>query len=372
MPKLNLMLSTCGTSILTNGEVDADTRKLLTKHANAKTAEEIRLDERQIIETHLAERERNFLATSLADAPKSSAELAGIIAYYRGQLSDAARDAHYLLATDTWLGGRTAQLTADWLQKNGVANTQIYPHPDLQTADWRLFSSSLTDLVKWCDETLRPCRDNYNTVFNLSGGFKSETGFLQVLGMFYADETVYIFERSAELMRIPHLPVKMDDESDVAADLRDFRRAALGLSVSGKNVGLYWLEIDGANGLTPWGELIFRNIRDNLYRKEIYPSISDRIIFGNNFQKTATNFCNTPEKIAHLNESIDLLAKNREGCAHPNPKNLNFEALQNNRKGEYSFRAWHNDNGARCLCRMENNGVVIVENIVSHSDLDKM
>ncbi|MBK7051983.1 MAG: hypothetical protein IPH54_15420 [Rhodoferax sp.] len=56
-------------------------------------------------------------------------------------------------------------------------------------------------------------------------------GFMQTLGALLADECVYSFERSAELIRIPRLPVEMRPESYVIDNLTAFRRMSLGLNV---------------------------------------------------------------------------------------------------------------------------------------------
>ena len=46
-------------------------------------------------------------------------------------------------------------------------------------------------------------QSHYRVVFNLVGGFKSLQGYMNTLGMFYADEIIYIFEApTADLIRI--------------------------------------------------------------------------------------------------------------------------------------------------------------------------
>jgi hypothetical protein len=59
-------------------------------------------------------------------------------------------------------------------------------------------------VIRWCQDTLPGYRESgYHIVFNLTGGFKSIQGWMQTLGMFYADEIVYIFETGKELLPGP-------------------------------------------------------------------------------------------------------------------------------------------------------------------------
>ncbi|MBK8043622.1 MAG: hypothetical protein IPK21_13770 [Haliscomenobacter sp.] len=70
---------------------------------------------------------------------------------------------------------------------------------------------AIKDLLKWCDETLPGYRTaGYEIIFNLTGGFKSLQGYLNTIGMFYADRIVYIFESGQEVIAIPKLPVKLE------------------------------------------------------------------------------------------------------------------------------------------------------------------
>ena len=75
---------------------------------------------------------------------------------------------------------------------------------DLRTDSLDSFQMALSDLVRWCDEevAVAPYRHSYRVLFNLTGGFKSIQGFLQILAQFYADETVYIFESGDVLLRM--------------------------------------------------------------------------------------------------------------------------------------------------------------------------
>ena len=360
---VEIILSTCGTSILTN-DAGGELKPALTNYANAGQPGDVPEAERRMMTGHIRRREDEFADLPVRDARERSAELNGILAYYENQPAKGKGDRHYLLATDTWLGRATAEIVAIWLKKSGMGDVVVYSHKDLQTADFPIFRSSLSDLVKWCSETLESRRSGrVRVVFNLSGGFKAETGFLQLLGMFYADEIVYIFERSGKLLRIPRLPVVMEDESAVRKDLRDFRRANLGLSVKNRKDGIYWLDCDGCYGFTPWGELVFEKHRKNLYGEEVLDSPSDLVRFDGKFPESCT------ERFADINEKIDLLAKYAESEAKNkrlfNPKKLDYKPLKGGGHpripgATHECDAWHDGAAKRIFCREEGNTVVLM------------
>jgi putative CRISPR-associated protein (TIGR02619 family) len=347
---MNVILSTCGTSILTNSNPSKEVQAALTRHSNVKKAEDIPMLDKQNIEEHINKILADFLNDTLINAQAKSSELNGVLTYYDNNFVNAKGDLHYLLVTDTWLGQVTAKVIKQWLEKYNI-KVQLYSHNDLQTADWNRFSSSLSDLVIWCHDTIGPLRSAYHIVFNLSGGFKSETGFMQVLGMFYADEMVYIFERSRELMRIPKLPIKMEDEPWVCEDLHDIRRASIGLSV-GKKSGIYWFTIDNESSLTPWGELVFKRHQDEIYKKEILPSITKQVVFNNNFIDSCKN--ETPEHIREVNKKIDLLALKQESSV--NLRSLDFKQLKGTPMSgsTHELDTWADGNPKRIFCSVKN------------------
>jgi putative CRISPR-associated protein (TIGR02619 family) len=353
----NLILSTCGTSILTN-DADEELRKLLNKHANLKSANDVLLSECDRIREHIENRKTKFVEYSYEEAKRDSAELNGIISFYGGQLTkEPLLDIHYLLATDTWLGEETAKIVESWLKNSGFTDVRIQRHCDLQTAELQCFRNSLADLIKWCAETIQPQRTEHcRVIFNLSGGFKSETGFLQMLGMFYADETIYMFERSNELMRIPRLPVRMEDVESVRNDLCDFRRAALKLDVYSRKSGIYWFGIEGMYSLTEWGGLIFEQHKAEIYQDEIHPPPSEKIIFAQDFLPSCRK--ETSRHKQKINEQIDLLARFLEDANHPNLNSFHYHSVTypNNKRVTHEIYAWSDGNAKRIFCRSLDDG----------------
>lgn len=204
---MRVTVTTCGTSTLTNGASQEDI-KFLRVNAN-KRREQYTPEERTRLQGIADVTRARLLNADEDGARRISAELNGFIGFYRrgGKMKEAAQDTHHLIHTDTWQGQIAAELLRDWGAARDIKlNTDRIE--DLNTASVEEFRVGINNLVEWCVSALPGYRaQGYEVIFNLVGGFKSLQGYMQTLGMFYADETIYIFETGAELLSIPRLPV---------------------------------------------------------------------------------------------------------------------------------------------------------------------
>src|SRR4051794_9204421 len=116
------ILSTCGTSLLTNDS--GDLRSLLNRYANYHSAKDIPEEDRKRIEQHLAVRHAAVQSTSLDEMRKLSAEINSLLRLYPEGLHGKG-DTHTLLCTDTWLGENAASLVEAWLTQHGL-NATVY------------------------------------------------------------------------------------------------------------------------------------------------------------------------------------------------------------------------------------------------------
>lgn len=137
-----------------------------------------------------------------------------------------------LICTGTYLGEKCAEIVEKWLKKQAVfSNVQIRKIEDLKTNDIESFHFGISELVKFCDETLKGYRqNNYHIIFNLTGGFKSIQGIMLTIGMFYADECVYVFETGEHLLRIPKIPIELNIENTIRQNINLFRKLSLEIS----------------------------------------------------------------------------------------------------------------------------------------------
>ncbi len=354
----HFVLTTCGTSLLTNG-ADAATRKLLGATANAQTNE---LDPEQIsLFAALGERKRIELETaSIGDAARMSAELNGLLAFYNFNPSaqDRRQDTHMLLASDTHAGQLTRELASGWLTSNGFLRVSPLDIGGLRTDSLANFRLATVDLLENIEALTTAHREAHSTIhFNLAGGFKSVNAFIQTLGALWADEVFFIFESSRELMRIPGLPVQLDLAPTVRQHLAGFRRLySLGQlpagAVSGLPSGLL-LEVGGQAALNTWAQAAFVKVREELYAERLWPAWDSRVEFGQNFESSVQG--HSPAEIALVNQRIDDFCRYVE--TNDNLKRLDFKPLHGHPVGggvTHEFDAWAHGSAKRVFVSRRN------------------
>ncbi len=322
---LALIISTCGTSLLTNRSI-AVPPSCINQYTNCKTKNDIDdPSHRQELEKHLADREKTLLGASSEDSQKYSAELNGILAFGYELAGSPIRpqDQHILLHTDTWLGTQTAKILEKKLHALN-ANASIHCVPDLNTASLEQFHQGLNNLVEWVAQTTPGYRDKKSPViFNLVGGFKSVQGFMQTLGMFYADEILYIFETGGQLLRVPTLPVDLDAaaQESIRQHLPTLRHLATVHNVpanipeSFPETFLY--RIEDLCDLSPWGNLMWNASKKKIYEENLHPSWSPRVQFTAKFEEDARKL--PAKQFLQLNNRIDDLTR----YMHDSKANLN-------------------------------------------------
>lgn len=195
------VVSPCGISLLI--KCNPNEAAWLNQRTNAQ---ELPAADRERVD-HMAARARRDLFEAPLDRVRHlSAELNGLISFYgSGFPTEARRDMHYLLHTDTCVGQVTAGILAAWLRERYDIPVDLYA-TELSTRNSRDFRWGVANLADWCQQVLGPCRSQgYRVIFNTVGGFKAMAGIVQNLGMIWADELVYIFESGGELIRIPQL-----------------------------------------------------------------------------------------------------------------------------------------------------------------------
>lgn len=206
MPRL--ILSPIGTSLFTN-KCSGDKRIEMGMHANDSEKELPQSLKEYLTSLGVAIREELPRMDTHA-LRKSSAELNSLLGIYKKGWTGNKRDIHFLIATDTYQGRATASVIQDYLKRTFDAVEVIIP-PHLNTRSKANFRDGIKWLLEWCDKTLEGYKlSEYEIIFNLTGGFKSLQGYLNTIGMFYADKITYIFERSEELIYIPRLPIEID------------------------------------------------------------------------------------------------------------------------------------------------------------------
>ncbi len=351
-----LLISTCGTSLLTNG-VEQELRNVLNFNSNHREGE-LSSDDRARCEARLSACRAALMAGDLAQAKKMSAELNGALACFGGATHRTGADQHIIIATDTWLGQQTAQLVADWLNAQG-ARAQVRVVKDLQTRSLEGFREATSALAKWAAEELRGWQARgYKVVFNLTGGFKSVNGLLQSLGMIYADEVCYLFDdKRVDLLRIPRLPVRMDTASVVRQHFSAFRTMGalhqpMPLSALAEVPESMLSILDDQALLSFWGDAAWAEHARAIYEEGLLPSPHPRIVYG---PKLAKSIEGQPgDRLRTINMTIDDLTLHMLSDGKHNPSSLDYKSIKGGHKGSsHECDLWASHGGYRLFLHHE-------------------
>jgi putative CRISPR-associated protein (TIGR02619 family) len=352
----NLIVSTCGTSILTN-QTPEDLRKLLNKYSNVKKPTECPDNHCEMIEYHLTQRLTEILEASDSDLAKFSAEMNALLKFYGDNKKNQKQDMHILIHTDTWLGRETGNTLRAILEKQGFS-VDTPTIADLRTENIQEFQLALSELAQWATTDIKAYKNkNYKIIFNLTGGFKSIQGFMQSLAMLYADESIYVFETGKELLSLPRLPIKLDAKEVVKANSEVLRALSLNLPYNKSLADLpetWLLKVDNDTTLSPWGEVIWQDYKDQIYANELLDPPTERIKFEPSFKESLKKI--ESDRYILLNQQIDKLATYLHSGFTKSLKSLDVKSLGTKYKGStHEFDAWHDQKAMRVFGRLDGN-----------------
>lgn len=221
-------------------------------------------------------------------------------------------DLHFLLHSDTYLGGWVAHVLCDWLERRNLRSQPVLIE-FLKTDTPTNFHLGMGWLTQWLEENVNEIRksNSAEVIFQLSGGFKAWQGFMQGLAAWYADRVVYVFEGTSELLDLPRLPVKWELEEGFLQALTPFRRLMLDLPVEISDLkplsNLYWTTMDGKPTATPWGQVIWGTfVKSLLYDKKVWPAPSPRICLTSGFFGSVEHL--ESDRFQRINSQLDKLA----------------------------------------------------------------
>ena len=361
-----IVISTVGTSLLTNQinrSVDKNNQgkswyDLLRDTANLteiETPNEIK----EITNTLQKRAEHTLKNSQIVKIRRASAELNGIYGLYNGNLNLGKQDIHWLIATDTTQGSTTANIVESYLRSQGLMNVNTYTPSKLSTKETDSFLKGIAELINWMQETIPPYKkQNYQICFNLVGSFKSLQGYLNTIGMFYADEIIYIFEgENSELITIPRLPIIVNSEEiepyKVSLAMMDVGEIPIHLEIA-KNVPNNWIFSDGNQmTLSTWGQLLWNQCKDKLLSQKLlkFPQIEYTSTFKDDYKPKPVH-----EKIA-LQKQLA-----RVSCLLNSKKNGISAVGQDRIFGLRKYEGKHNDidhfnlpKGRRVSCLTQGN-----------------
>lgn len=310
-----LIISTIGTSILTNQidrDLDPDWYNRLVETANY-TLDEIEYndDVKHIIQK--LEQQANDLLNNNDDLDQireASAELNGIYGIYDNKVEQGKDDIHLLITTDTAQGRASAKIIMSFLQDQGFTQVSITEPPEnFSVASSKRFLEGIAKIIPSLEEHIKPCKDNgYVIVFNLVGGFKAFQGYFNTIGMFYADEIVYIFEGSNEIIKIPKLPIKVDQDMIAPHKVPLAMMDQIGIPSyckEAKSIPKDWIrECNQEIHLSLWGQLVWNQCKANFLSNELLNF--SNMVYEDSFKKDYEKIKNDQKQRIKLQE---ILAK---------------------------------------------------------------
>ena len=326
-------ITTCGTSLISNNATKEDRQRLNTL-ANSQESN-LSNDDKKFLNDKLENQKGILFKGGFQKAKELSAELNVLVTYALGKLPTLNKeDLHILIHTDTYQGKIVAELLNDWLIEKGCKSStkQI---EDLNTKSLSDFKNGISSLISWCEATLPGYKSSgYKIIFNLSGGFKSLQGFMQTLGMFYADELLYIFEGDNQLLRIPKLPIELESsvQEAIKTNLNVFRRLGIrGMTLKNDSVKTipesFLYEMGEEVELSNWGQLVWERCKSKFYSEKILHPLN-HISFSPSGQKSLNDL---PKAfISNYNQRIDDLFFYFESGKKQCLNRLNYKKLTDN------------------------------------------
>lgn len=349
------IFNTCGTSVLTNLAKELGCLDVINKYSNYKLFSEITQADKERIDNltnTLLERWDRF---SIEDAKKQSAELNSLYSWMDSRRIKETDCCCYLLCTDTFFGELAAQILEEKLKKLGFQCVVLQRVDKLNTSNFDSFQDGLSNFAKWAFENA-VSNDYQKVIFNIAGGFKSFSGFAQILGQFLADETIYKFETGDVILSIPKMPVMMGD-FEFRQHFDDYHRISLGISLNSyEYINPLWVK---RGRFTPWGEVAWGNAKRTLYEECVYPIVCDGIVEGVAFRDSL--LCLDKLKIKQVNERLDDLCIYKMSNGQKCIKRLDYKKLKQMHEGcTHECDAWADQDCKRIFCN-EKDGKIIVE-----------
>ncbi|MBW4676373.1 MAG: putative CRISPR-associated protein [Desmonostoc geniculatum HA4340-LM1] len=326
-----LVISTVGTSLLTN-QIDREFEESwymsLRDTANCSLEEIVKYHEdvKEIIQT-LKERAEEKLNGDIDEFREASAELNGIYGLYEEEIERGKPDTHLLVTTDTAQGLTTAELVERFLKNQGLTNTSTYYTPGFSLNESATFAEGIANLFSYIKDVILSCKQKQYTVcFNLVGSFKAIQGYFNTIGMFYADEIIYVFEGYKEIIKIPKLPVQVDksiiEPYKVQLAMMDVGDVPKSWSEAQK-VPRDWVLVDGQEmTLSTWGKLLWSQCKD-FFLSEDKPLDFPHINYEENNRSFIDDYKNDRNKKAEdrinlqttLARCACLMLKNTDGIS---------------------------------------------------------
>ena len=190
------------------------------------------------------------------------------------------------------------------------------------------------------------------------------------MGMFYADEIVYIFQSSSELLQIPRLPIKLDFDEVIANNLQIFRLLGNNLPVNKadcQNIPetlLFSLEGEENVTLSEWGTLIWSQVKSDYYAQGLLEPLNNQVVYSDEFKDDIQQLQRTqPKRVREVNIRCDQLCIYLESNLQIHLKAFDFKKLKDNgfRNSTHECDAWADGDARRIFGHFNNDGTYTID-----------
>lgn len=383
-----LVISTVGTSVLTN-QIDPDIDgndwyERLQQTANYTDNEIQHYPEIEQIISELKERaEKELYSYDTEKIRKASAELNGIYGLYNEQIEQDILDTHLLVTTDTAQGRVAAEVVESFLKSKGLTNISTHAHSGLSTASSDIFVEGMAKLIPSMQKIIKDCKNSrYTICFNLVGGFKALQGYFNTIGMFYADEIIYVFEGSNQLIKIPKLPIKVDlskiEPYKVQLAMMDVGQISTSWEEA-KKVPQEWIFVDGQEmTLSAWGQLLWEQCKEELLSQKLlkFPKIDYKSSFYDDYKKIENNLEEQVKLQETLAKASQLLQKSggdtsilKQDPGLQYDKYSNMKPYKNMNGDKFDIAHFRVTKGIRVSC-ISSNGILFLHRYGKEPDVN--
>ena len=288
-----VFITPIGTSLLTN-QISRESERYwlerLWQTANCTNIEVKNYypDVKSIMDT-LKERAIQKLAEGdIINFRRASIEISVIYALYEGNLNQGIQDYHWLIASDTAISTETANIIREFLVGRGL-NVEIYQPRGFSTASSESFNNGIDDLIVWLDNLALGYREaGYRISFNLAASSRALQAYMDIIGMLYADELIYVLEgANPRLINIPKIPMQIDTSIINPMKFALMEAGSIDLSHAQDIPEQFIFVVDNEVILSNLGTLIWKRCKDDFLSRDLlyFPGLAYEKSFRDDYDK---------------------------------------------------------------------------------------
>jgi CRISPR/Cas system-associated protein Csm6 len=307
-----VIISFTGTNLLTNQiDINLDNRELINKIIRISnfTFEEVYKyypEALDIIDTLKERAEKKLKNGDIQTIRRISSELNFIYAFYEQNLEQGKNDTHFFITGDTALGHTTSDIIREFLLKKGF-NIGVYNPSGFSMMNYATFAGGINQLFKWFGETIPGFKERgYKVYFNLVGAPRTLQAYMDIIGMLYADELIYIFEgMKSNLINLPKIPIQINTSFIQPIEFALMEVGAIPVSEVNHVPDIFIDVIENEAIMSELGKLIWKECKNVFLSGDLLPF--SFLVYNYSF-KNDYNAIKNPKDRVRLNETLAKVA----------------------------------------------------------------